>query len=134
MLIHDNANGTRWWIDDTVQDALWSSSNNNMFNKNNGGVGINKVEPKYELDVSGTISADRVLGVDWPDITNKIEPVQSDWKEENPQLQAYIKNRPEYLTQDDINMVYSILGALLAAYLAALGISAFTGGLAGQNY
>jgi len=130
MLIHDNANGTRWWIDDAGQEVLWSSSNGNIFNTNEGGrVGINTVDPKYALDVKGTISADRVLGVDWPDIKNKIIPVQSDWKEENTLLLSFIKNRPEYLTRDDINMVYSIMGALLAAYLAALGISAFSGSL-----
>jgi hypothetical protein len=129
MLIHDNANGTRWWYDDAGQEVLWSSCNAGIYNKNSGGVGINTVDPKYALDVKGTISADRVLGVDWPDIKNKIIPVQSDWKEENTLLLSFIKNRPEYLTRDDINMVYSIMGALMAAYLAALGISAFSGSL-----
>jgi hypothetical protein len=114
---------------EVIQEVLWSSSNANIYNKNSGGVGINTAEPKYALDVKGTISADRVLGVDWPDIRNKIIPIQSDWKEENTLLLSFIKNRPEYLTRDDINMVYSIMGALLAAYLAALGISAFSGSL-----
>jgi len=116
---------------ETIPKQLWADASDNIYNTNTNNVGIGTNTPTTELQVIGTIKGDRVLGVDWPDITNKIEPVQSDWKEENTQLQAYIKNRPEYLTQDDINMVYSILGALLAAYLAALGISAFTGGLAG---
>jgi len=115
--------------DDLDTKQLWADASGNIYNTNTNNVGIGTTTPTTELQVIGIIKGDRVLGVDWPDIKNKIVPVQSDWKEENTLLLSFIKNRPEYLTRDDINMVYSIMGALLAAYLAALGISAFGGGL-----
>ena len=108
--------------DDLDTKQLWADASGNIYNTNTNNVGIGTTTPTTELQVIGIIKGDRVLGVDWPDITNKIIPIQSDWKEENTLLLSFIKNRPEYLTRDDINMVYSILGALLAAYLAALGI------------
>ena len=73
---------------ETIPKQLWADASDNIYNTNTNNVGIGTNTPTTELQVIGTIKGDRVLGVDWPDITNKIEPVQSDWKEENPQLQG----------------------------------------------
>ena len=57
-------------------DGVWSTNGTNIFNANTGNVGIGTSNPQKNLDVIGTIKADRVIGVDYNDLLNK--PTNSD--------------------------------------------------------
>lgn len=96
----DPSAGYSWW-GGGGDTELWKREDNAIYQLPlSANVGIGVTNPSSKLEVIGTITAERVLGVDYPDITNPPPvPVQSDWTETDPTSLAYIQNKPPAINQ-----------------------------------
>jgi len=61
MLIHDNANGTRWWINDDAPDELWVQSGEDIINTNTRDVLVNGALRAEEVLANWTVSKGVIL-------------------------------------------------------------------------